>query len=97
MESIYISNWPSMRAYDKNMKLKDERWISFEDVIECISTGALLDVIEHENQEKYNNQKKFIIEFRGYIYFVPYIESGNCIIWKTIIPRRQLMKKYLFH
>lgn len=86
-----------MRDYDKNLKLKDERWISFDDVIECISTGALLDTIEHENQEKYKNQKKFIIEYKGYIYFVPYIDSGDYIILKTIIPSRQLMKRYLFH
>jgi hypothetical protein len=84
-----------MRDYDKNEKLKDERWISFEDVIECIATWSLLAIKNHENIDLYPNQKRFIINYGGYIYYVPFEEIGEKKFLRTIIPSRKLMKEYL--
>ena len=41
-------NWNS----DKNMTLKAERGVSFEEVLVAISQGLLLNVVEHPNKAK---------------------------------------------
>lgn len=80
---------------DKNSQIKKERNISFEDIIQAISKGDLLDIIEHYNQDKYPNQRIFIIKLKEYIYLVPFIENSSEIFLKTIIPSRKMKKKYL--
>lgn len=80
---------------EKNQLLKEERQISFEDVVFYISQGFLLDVLEHPNQEKYQGQKIFVVEIDEYVYLVPFIESEQEIFLKTIIPSRKATRKYL--
>ncbi len=80
---------------DKNIKLVQERNISFEQIIEQIKQGYLLDVMEHPNKEKYPHQKIFIVEFNDYVYQVPFVESKEDVFLKTIIPNRKATKKYL--
>jgi len=81
--------------YEKNILLKETRWISFENVIEILENKIdLLDDIFHPNIEKYPNQKIFIIKFKNYFYSVPYIESEKEIFLKTIFPDRKLLKNY---
>lgn len=55
----------------------------------------VLDTMEHPNQDRYPGQKIAIVELRGYIYLVPYLEEGKTIFLKTIIPSRKATKKYL--
>lgn len=83
-------------SLEKNEILKKERNISFEDVILSIESGYLLDDIEHPNKEKYQNQNIFIIlvQVKNYVYLVPYVEENEYIFLKTIIPSRQMNKKY---
>ncbi len=69
--------------------------MSFEQVIHYLNEGAMLDNYDHPNQDKYPNQKIFVIEMNHYAYIVPYIESDDVIFFKTIIPSRQATKKYL--
>jgi uncharacterized DUF497 family protein len=80
---------------DKNEKLKQERGISFEDVIYYIEHGKLLAILEHNNQEKYPGQRIYILEINKYLYLVPFVETENEIFLKTIIPSRKATKKYL--
>lgn len=80
---------------DKNNQLLAERGISFNDASQAISKGDLLDVIQHHNQQKYPNQKIFIIKINDYVYLVPFVESDTEIFLKTIIPSRKMTKKYL--
>ena len=80
---------------EKNELLKEERQISFEDVVFYISQGFLLDVLEHPNQEKYQGQKIFVVQIDDYAYLVPFVESEQGIFLKTIIPSRKATKKYL--
>lgn len=80
---------------EKNIKLKKERGISFEEVIFYINNGGLLDVISHPNQDKYAHQRFYVIDVEGYIYLVPFIEENNRIFLKTIFPSRKQTKKYL--
>lgn len=80
---------------DKNELLKEERQISFEDVVFYIEQGFLLDVLEHPNQEKYQGQKIFVVEIDEYAYLVPFVEDEREIFLKTIIPSRKATRKYL--
>lgn len=80
---------------EKNELLKEERQISFEDVVFYIEQGFLLDVLEHPNQEKYKGQKIFVVEIDEYAYLIPFVEDENEIFLKTIIPSRKATKKYL--
>ena len=83
-------------SLEKNEILKKEQNISFEDVILSIENGYLLDDIEHPNKDKYQNQNIFIIlvQIKNYVYLVPYVEEEDYIFLKTIIPSRQMNKKY---
>ena len=75
--------------------MKEERQISFEDVVFYIEQGFLLDVLEHPNQEKYQGQKIFVVEIDEYAYLVPFVEDEREIFLKTIIPSRKATRKYL--
>ena len=80
---------------EKNDLLREERQVSFEDVVFYIDQGFLLDVLEHPNQEKYKGQKIFVVQMDDYVYLVPFIEDVHEIFLKTIIPSRKATKKYL--
>lgn len=79
---------------DKNNLLKQTRGIGFEDIVEAIDGGGILDVYEHPNQDKYPNQKIFVVSALGYTYLVPYVKNGDEIFLKTIIPSRKAQKIY---
>ena len=80
---------------EKNELLKEERQISFEDIVFYIEQGFLLDVLEHPNQEKYQGQKIFVVQIDEYAYLVPFVEDEREIFLKTIIPSRKATRKYL--
>ena len=79
----------------KNNRLKEERNISYEDVVFSIEQGKILDIIQHPNKERYPEQNMLIVEINNYAYLVPFIESSNEIFLKTVIPSRKATKKYL--
>ena len=86
-----VYNWNA----DKNQKLISERNISFEEVVFYIKHGGLLDDIVHPNTGKYPNQRIFVVRIGDYVYLVPYVENGNELFIKTIIPSRKFTKNYL--
>jgi len=69
-------NWNST----KNQQLISERGISFEDIVFYLQQGALLDDIEHPNNDKYPNQRVFVINIDSYAYLVPYVENRKEIL-----------------
>lgn len=81
---------------EKNFKLINERNISFEEIIAAIEDNQILDILEHHNKEKYDDQKIYVISIKEYVYLVPFIVTaeGN-IFLKTIIPSRKAKKKYI--
>lgn len=81
-------NW----NFEKNKKLIKERAISFEICLVKIQGKDVLDVLESTN---YPNQKIFVLEIDNYVYLVPFVENGDEIFLKTIIPSRKFTKKYL--
>lgn len=86
-----IYNWNA----EKNEILISERNISFEEVVFYIDNGSLLDEIAHPNSEDYAHQRIFVVAVESYVYLVPYVESGDEIFLKTIIPSRKFTKAYL--
>ena len=80
---------------EKNKLLRQEREISFEEVILAITNGDLLDVIENPNQKKYPSQKIFVVDIGGYVYLVPFVKNKDKYFLKTIFPSRKMTEEYL--
>lgn len=80
---------------EKSLRLTEERDVSFEDVVEAISEGKILDTFNHPNQKKYPGQKVYVVEIRNYAYFVAYVEDEEKKFLKTVYPSRDATKKYL--
>ncbi len=80
---------------EKNEQLKQERGISFEDVLFCLSNSYHLDTVPHPNKVKYPHQKIFIVNIDSYAYLVPFVEADDTIFLKTIIPSRKATRQYL--
>lgn len=78
---------------EKDKLLKEQRGIGFEEIVEAIDTDVL-DVYDHPDQDKYPNQKIYVVEALGYVYLVPFATNGDEKFLKTIIPSRKAKKIY---
>lgn len=82
-------------SIEKNLKLKIERNISFEEIITAINGDGLLDIVKHPNLETYSHQQMYVVYVNEYVYLVPFITNeGESIFLKTIIPSRKAKQKY---
>lgn len=83
-----------MIIYDvkKAKKLKIERDIDIDEIIDLIIEKRYIDILENS---KRRGQKIFILLYKDYIHAVPFIidEEGNIII-KTVFPSRNFQKIY---
>ena len=79
----------------KNIQLMHERGVSFEEILSSIEQGGLITVLEHPNQQKYPNQRIWVVQVRAYAHLVPLVESADEIFLKTIMPSRKATKLYL--
>lgn len=78
---------------DKDRLLLEKRGVCFHDVIRALEEhGTLLD-IPHPAQDRYPDQRMFIVDIDGYAYCVPYVVDGNTWFLKTVYPSRKF--KYL--
>jgi len=80
---------------EKNLKLKRERGIGFEEVIAAIDEDRVLDIIPHHHQKLYPHQKILVLEINHYVYLAPYVEKGDLLVLKTVFPSSKFTKKYL--
>lgn len=80
---------------EKNEWLKAARGVSFDQLLLKIASGDVLATIQHSGKKKFAHQRIFIVEFNGYAYLVPFVESETEIFLKTIFPSRKATKKYL--
>jgi uncharacterized DUF497 family protein len=80
---------------EKNDILKKTRGVCFEQIVLRMEKGDILDLIEHPNQERYPGQKIALIEIDDYVYLVPYVQRGEELFLKTIIPSRKATNKYV--
>lgn len=79
---------------EKNQLLLLQRDICFEQIIDKIAVGDILDRKIHPNAIKYPHQQIFVFDIDGYIHYVPFVENEDEIFLKTIIPSRKLTKTY---
>jgi uncharacterized DUF497 family protein len=84
-------NWNA----EKNQLLMSERGVSFEDVLFALQAGRLLDDLVHPNNEKFPNQRMFVVEIDEYAWLVPYVENEDEIFLKSVIPSRKATRHYL--
>jgi uncharacterized DUF497 family protein len=82
-------------SVEKNELLRQERGISFEDIVFHIEQGHVLDLLEHPNQERYGGQRIFVVAVEDYVFLVPFVESETEVFLKTIIPSRKATRQYL--
>ena len=82
---------------EKSLKLKVERGLSFEDIVTAINADDILEDFSNPNLKKYPNQRILIVKINRYAYLVPYVENGQTIFLKTIIPSRKATKKYIIN
>lgn len=78
----------------KNQLLILQRGVSFEDVLEELIQEKVLAKQVHPNKMKYPNQYIFVVCLNGYVCYVPFVENEDEIFLKTIIPSRELNKKF---
>ena len=82
---------------EKDLILRETRKIGFDEIIEAIESGKVLDDIDHFNKKRYPNQRILIVNIDNKIYAVPYVidKIRKVRFLKTIYPNRNLKKKYL--
>ncbi len=79
---------------EKNIILKQQRGINFDEIIDLMDSGHLLDVVDHPQPKKYPGQRIYVVDVRGYIHLVPFIKDGETTFLKTIYPSRKATKLY---
>ena len=82
---------------EKNTQLKEERGISFEEIIIAINDNKIIEILQNPKNEKYPHQKMYLINYNNYIYVVPFVKNDEKdeIFPKTIFPSRFYTNKYL--
>ena len=80
---------------EKNRLLRENRGITFEEIVFHVENGDLLDLLEHPNQDKYSGQLMMVVNVEGYAYLVPFVEDDQEVFLKTIIPSRKATRDYL--
>ena len=81
--------------YEKNSQLLETRGIGFEEIIQAISEGNILDIRKHPNELKYPDQKILYVRMLEEVYAVPFIEEKDCFFLKTLFPTRKARKEFL--
>lgn len=77
----------------KNIKLKKERNVTFEEVEMAIAEGKLIAKLENKSP-KYSKQGIFVVMLNDYVHAVPFEENDDYYFLKTIFPSRKLNQKY---
>ena len=72
---------------EKNKLLKEERGVSFEDILDSIFIGA-------EKHRTRNNQMVLLYEYKKYIWVVPCVVEDKYIFLKTMFPSRKYTKLF---
>jgi len=78
----------------KDLKLRLDRGIGFEDVIKILRSDRPIKGGKHPNAEKYPNQYVYEVEIEGYMYIIPFVADGKKAFLKTIFPSRKATKMH---
>jgi uncharacterized DUF497 family protein len=87
------------RSFDfdeaKDARLRDERGIGFDDIVQAIERGVACVVSKHPNTAKYPHQMMLEIVIDRYGYAIPFvIQDDGSVFMKTIYPSRKATKKF---
>ena len=91
---VLVNNLEFNWSDEKNILLKKERNVCFEDVVTAIKNNKLLDIIKNQSKN-HLDQYCLIIDISGYAYIVPFVQEGNIFFLKTIYKSRKQTRKYL--
>jgi len=80
---------------EKNEWLKKNRGVCFEEVVILMDREDLPEIVDHPNQDKYPGQKIATVRIGDYAYLIPYVQGGEEMFLKTIIPSRKATNKYV--
>jgi len=94
MQKMYSENMKYDWNPEKNVWLKKERKLSFEQVVFHLSQGYVWKVADHPDQKKYPGQKIYFVIIEDYIYMIPHVIKKEFIFLKTITPTRKATKAY---
>ena len=72
---------------DKNKSLKEERGVSFEEILDSKVIGA-------ERHPTRKNQMVLKFEYKKYIWIIPCVVEDKYIFLKTIFPSRKYTKTF---
>ena len=75
-------------SQEKNLVLKKERGVSFDDII----AGKFLGIEKNPSRP---NQWLIVFEVKNYVWVVPYVEADDHYFLKTAFPSRKHTKIYL--
>lgn len=82
-------------SHEKNAILSLERGIGFDEIIQAILAGNILEIKNHHNAKQYPNQKILYVRVLAEVYAVPLvIESNGDFFLKTLFPSRKARKAY---
>lgn len=76
---------------EKNLWLRQQRNVSFEEIELAISNGNLRAILENPN---YSDQIVLVVNFNSEIWAVPATEREGLFILWTAFPSRKLRKIY---
>lgn len=80
---------------EKNKLLRKKRNISFEEIVDAVKKGKLLDRYAHPNKAEYPYQEIMVVEVDHYAHLVPFVEDEEIFFLKTIYKSRKATKKYI--
>lgn len=78
---------------NKNQLLQEQRGESFEEMLQTIEEGGILNIYKHPNIEKYPHQKMVEVLYKKYVWVIPFVEKEEEIFFKTALPSRKATKK----
>ena len=81
---------------EKNELLKNQREICFEDIVEAVNAGNVLSIIPNP-RDRFSHQRVLIVAIDNYAYTVPYVQDGDKVFFKTIVPSRKATKRYIIN
>lgn len=72
---------------EKNHKIKAQRNVSFEEVVEAIARGQLLEILD--GTKNYPHQQRFIVVINGYPHVVPFFYEDGVYHLITVMKDRR--------
>ena len=94
---VSLKKYKILFNLEKNKLLLESRNICFDDVIEAIESGDVLDIAGHYNQSNYSHQALIIFKKNGYAHVVPCVfdSKTKSVFLKTVYASRKYTKRYL--